>query len=471
MTRYGPRSLAGQLVLIVLVALLLAQGLSLLIFADERRVALRAAGREQVLARTAGLVRLLEETPVELHQRILSTSSSPLLRFRIVERDDEASDDAHGHAGSRLARQLAALLDGNGGRPVLAFAGDDRRLGNMIGFDPVDETTGRPRFWRRPPGPPVALELAVQLPDGRWLSALTNPPPPPAWAVPSLLTLAVSATLVGCGVVLAVRRLTRPLTKLAAAADALGRGEAPEPLAEAGPADIRRTVRAFNRMQARLRRFVDDRTRMLAAISHDLRTPITSLRLRAEFIDDEETKERILATLGEMQEMIEGTLAFAREEAAAEPTRVVDLAALIDSTVGDLADLGADVTFASPAKFAYACRPVALRRALRNLIENAVRYGDRARIGLQAGPDDVRILIDDDGPGIPMDMVERVFEPFVRLEDSRSPETGGIGLGLAIARSIVRGHGGDIALHNRTGADGGTAGLRVAVILPRAASA
>jgi signal transduction histidine kinase len=216
-------------------------------------------------------------------------------------------------------------------------------------------------------------------------------------------------------------------------------------------------------MQARLRRFVDDRTRMLGAISHDLRTPITSLRLRAEFVEDEETRSRILATLDEMQDMVEGTLAFAREEAASEPTRVVDLAALVESTADDLADLGADVAFANPGRLPYAARPVALRRALRNLIENAVRYGRRCRLRMERDREEVRIVIEDDGPGIAEDQQERVFEPFVRLEGSRSSETGGIGLGLAIARSIVRAHGGDIRLGNRP-----EGGLAVTLALPPA---
>lgn len=461
MRRPWPASLASQIVLIVLVALVVGQGLSLLIFADERRAALRAAGREQMLARTAGLVRLLDETPAELHERILAASSGGMVHFRTDDRGSVA-DTERWHAHNRLARQLAQLLDGNAGRPVLAEFSDGRHLANVVGFEPIDTRTGRPRYWRPPPGPGT-LELAVQLADGRWLNATMAGGPPPAWALPNLVTLTFTAVLVGIGVVLAVRRLTRPLTRLAAAAEALGRGEAPEPLDETGPADIRRTVQAFNRMQARLRRFVDDRTRMLAAISHDLRTPITSLRLRAEFVDDEETKERMLTTLDEMQKMVEGTLAFAREEAASEATRIVDLAALIDSTVQDLADLGADAEFTSPGKYPYACRPLALRRALRNLIENAVRYGHRARLTMVTSADEVRIVIDDDGPGIPPAMFGRVFDPFVRLEDSRSPETGGIGLGLAIARSIVRSHGGDIRLRNRD-----EAGLQVTVTLPRA---
>jgi signal transduction histidine kinase len=452
-------SLAGQLVLIVLAAMLAGQALSLLIFADERRAALRAANREQVLARTAALVRLLDETPPALHARILAASSSPQLRFRLASASAVAADEPW-HGRNRLARQLAGLLGGNDGQAVLVDIRDDRRLENLIGFEAVDERTGRPRYWRGRRGA-VALLLSVQLADGRWLNAETGFPPAPAWALPSLVTLGLSAVFVGLAVVLAVRRVTRPMARLAVAADALGRGEATPPLPEVGPADVRGTVRAFNRMQARLKRFVDDRTRMLAAVSHDLRTPITSLRLRAEFVEDEETRERMLDTLGEMQRMVEATLAFAREEATSEDTRVVDLAALVESTALDLADLGADVTFTLPGRLPFACRPFGLRRALRNLIENAVRYGERARVSLEPGREEHRIVVDDDGPGIPEDSVERVFEPFVRLEDSRSRETGGIGLGLAIARSIVRGHGGDIRLANRAGG-----GLRVTVALP-----
>ena len=261
--------------------------------------------------------------------------------------------------------------------------------------------------------------------------------------------MAVTAAALSLIVTLMVRRITRPMAELAAAAERLGRGETVPAIAEHGPLDIRQTMRAFNRMRGRLQRFVQDRTRMLAAISHDLRTPITTLRLRAEFVDDEETRAKILETLDEMQRMIEATLAFAREEAAAEDTRTVDLAALVESVAADLADLGQEVAFSGPERLPYACRPIGLKRAVRNLIENAVAYGERARVTLEPAAVAVRIVIEDDGPGIPEADFERVFAPFVRLEESRSRETGGIGLGMAIARSIVRGHGGDIELANR----------------------
>ncbi|MGH6945491.1 MAG: sensor histidine kinase, partial [Geminicoccaceae bacterium] len=225
----------------------------------------------------------------------------------------------------------------------------------------------------------------------------------------------------------------------------------------------RQATHAFNRMHERLQRFVQDRTRMLAAISHDLRTPITSLRLRAEFVEDEEARRKILETLDEMQRMIEATLAFAREEASREDTRTVDLAALIESLCEDLADMGMEVAFAGAEKTPYACRPVSLKRAIRNLVENAVAYGKRARVSLERVGEEFRVVIEDDGPGIPEADFERVFAPFVRLEESRSLETGGIGLGMAIARSVVRSHGGDIVLMNRP--DGG---LRATIRLPRA---
>ena len=224
---------------------------------------------------------------------------------------------------------------------------------------------------------------------------------------------------------------------------------------------MQETIRAFNDMQERLSRFVLDRTKMLAALGHDLRTPITTLRLRAEFIEEDEVRQKILQTLDEMLEMAEATLSFAREEAAQEKTRLVDVGALISTVCADLADTGFPVECADTGSFTIRCRPSGLKRALRNILENAMAYGRRARVFVEHRRGDVAIMVDDDGPGIPKGDMERVFGPFVRLENSRNMDTGGVGLGLAIARSIVRSHGGDIALQNR--AEGG---LRVTITLP-----
>ena len=208
-------------------------------------------------------------------------------------------------------------------------------------------------------------------------------------------------------------------------------------------------------------RFVQDRTRMLAAISHDLRTPITTLRLRAEFIDDEEMRGKILDTLEEMQAMTEAVLAFAREDASNEETREVDLSALASSMAEDFSELGKDVRFLGDDAIVYACRPISLKRALRNLIENALRYAGAAEIKVVKGVDGLQISVLDQGPGIPAEKLEEVFSPFFRVEGSRNLETGGVGLGLSITRTIIRSHGGDVTLANRK--DGG---LEATINLP-----
>ena len=288
-------------------------------------------------------------------------------------------------------------------------------------------------------------------------------PGAPPWGRTFLLSFLLSVLGVAGVAVLTGSRISKPMRSLAAAAGRLGRGEEVGDLPESGPLEIRGTVRAFNLMRGRLDRYVRDRTAMLAAVSHDLRTPITSLRLHAEFVEDEETRARILAALDEMQRMTEDALAFIREDMQREETRIVDLHALLDSVAADLAELGHDVAVADSTRVLVACRATALRRAFRNLLENAAAHGGSAKVRIERGDEGLRIVVEDEGPGIPQAHLERVFEPFVRLESSRSRDTGGSGLGLAIARGIVRGHGGDIRLENR--AEGG---LRATVTLPGA---
>ena len=199
---------------------------------------------------------------------------------------------------------------------------------------------------------------------------------------------------------------------------------------------------------------------MLAAISHDLRTPLTSLRLRAEFVQDHDLQEKMLKTIEEIQTMTEAALAYARDDSAVEATRTVDLSALVGSLCDDLAELGQNVTICDGPKVLYRCRPNSLRRAIRNLVENAVRYGERATVSVVRTADSLDIMVEDAGPGIPPADMEQVFAPFFRLEQSRNRETGGVGLGLSIARAIARHHGGDIVLENRP------RGLRATIRLP-----
>ncbi len=457
MSRFLPRSLGGQLVALLLAGLVLAQVLTIVVFFDERRQAIRAARQLGLLERIASIVRLIEATPPALHDRILATVGSSRIRFAIAG-DSALEPSDGGPRAQRLTASLEELLPPGRRQPARLGLSDDAGGGPGRRFAVWGGIRDRQR---------VNLTVSVPLAHGGWLNVATHfRPHRTGWAWPYMVSMLLMAATILVVVALTVRRITRPLTALSHAADRLGRGDSVEPLVETGPREVRRTTAAFNAMQARLTRFVRDRTAMLAAISHDLRTPITSMRLRAELVEDRETKAKLLEALEEMQRMTEATLAFAREEAMPEETRPVDLAALVQSLCEDLAETGMEVVFRAADKTPYACRPLSLKRAIRNLIENAAAYGKRARVALEPAGAAVRIVVDDDGPGLPEEAMERVFTPFVRLEGSRSRETGGIGLGLAIARSVIRGHGGDITLANR--AEGG---LRATIHLPASAAA
>jgi len=258
--------------------------------------------------------------------------------------------------------------------------------------------------------------------------------------------------------------IARPLAAFATAADRLGRDVAAPPLASGGPREVREAAAAFNQMQSRIRRFVEDRTRLLAAISHDLRSPITRLRLRTERLAEDSERGRMLADLDEMEAMVASTLDFAQVDSADEPSQVIDLAALLESVCDNASDVGLPASYAWESRLVCTCRPLVLKRALANLIENAARYGAEARVASRRAGSDILVVIDDDGPGIPATAFETVFAPFTRLEASRSRKTGGIGLGMTVARTIIRAHGGDVVLANRP-----EGGLRVTVSLPQEA--
>jgi signal transduction histidine kinase len=261
--------------------------------------------------------------------------------------------------------------------------------------------------------------------------------------------------------------INSPLSDFAHAAERLGMNVNAPPLAEDGPEEVRAAARAFNQMQTRIRSFVEDRLRMLAAISHDLRGPITRLQLRIEQIAvDADTQRKMLADLDEMAQMVDSSLAFARDEATDEASQPVDLAALLNTLCDDAVDAGRRAEFNWNGRLVYQGRPLAVKRLFANLIDNALRYGGDVTVRATSDRQMVQIVIEDQGPGIPEGETEDVFKPFVRLERSRNKRTGGIGLGLATARSIARAHGGDIVLQNRPGG-----GLRAIVTLPRRSDA
>lgn len=445
MSQFFPKSVGGQLAALLVAALLTAHLVTLLLFWGERDRAVAVAVRLGVVERIAALVEVIDDASPDLGTRLAKALSSRGTRLAI-EGDSSLPASSMTDTEQDFARDLADELSLGAAEPRVRFVENPRR-----------EPDRGPRRRRI-----TDVTISIPLKDGQWLNASSVVRTPTiGWSWPWVISLIASATATLAVVALLVRRITGPMRSLAAAAEKLGRGEEVAPLASRGPTEIRATVDAFNAMQARLSRFVRDRTRMIAAISHDLRTPITSLRLRAEFIDDDDLKSDVIRTLDEMQSMTDATLAFVREESGGEETRSVDLAALIDGLVEDQISMGRDVTYSGPERLVWRGRPVSLKRAIINLVENAVRYAGSASVMLSRNGAEAMIVVDDNGPGIPPERLADVFEPFVRLETSRSRETGGVGLGLAIARSIVQAHGGGLTLENRP-----EGGLRATVTLP-----
>jgi len=296
------------------------------------------------------------------------------------------------------------------------------------------------------------LHLSAQLPDGSWVNArLITPRPDPWLALRAAGSTLLIYLLLLAAMIWIARRLARPLRDLTAAAERFeGRGEAPQ-VEPRGPADVRRAIIAFNAMSARVSAMFDEKDRMLGAIGHDLRTPLASLRIRAESIEPEAERGKMIATIEEMTAMLDDTLALARSGRAAENLRPVDISALADTVVEEFRALGHDVAFVEGGRQTAAVQPNLLRRAVRNLVDNAVKYAGSAEVAVRATPGGIAVEIADRGPGIPDTELGNVQEPFVRLETSRNRETGGSGLGLALARAAALAHGGRLELENRPG--------------------
>lgn len=443
MRLFGFRSLAGRMFLLLTLAVLSAQLVSFAVYLYDRRAMISLVTEELLIGRIPPSVEILRELSPTRQEAFTEVLNSRWTRYRV--------ETAPLVAPSAPAHPLAVRLAENLALPEAAV--------RVTVVTPQDSrySTGATEFAQ-------VLQIAVQLDEERWLN-VERPQRMSLWrhADRMFLSLFLSIAAVLVAAAFLARRISRPLGALSEAAERFGRGELARKLPPQGPEDVARTIRAFNLMSERLQRFVSDRTRMLAAVSHDLRTPITALRIRAEMIDDEALRGRINGLLEEMEHMVDSTLQFARADVVAEPTEPVDVAELVERAVHDVDPRGERTTFvAAEAPLLISGRPKALARAMRNVVENAVRYGERAEVKVQSEPQQARILVRDRGPGIPEPEQERVFEPFVRLEGSRSTETGGSGLGLTIARTIVHAHGGEIGLENRP------EGLELSIVLPKA---
>lgn len=452
--RLLPQSLFSRMVLILVGGLILVQSLSVDIHLRERDRMLFRASSMVAAQRIVDAVKLLDSlNPAERH-KVVAALDAPTLRIFLgaapVSTPQKNLDSKN--RSTDFSAMLRGLLGEN--RLIEVSAHETEQQSGQAEIDAFPDHS--------PPG--ISFTVRTRLQDGTWVSfdsRLTGDAIPiPHRLLLNLLILLASVTFLS---LIAVRLATRPLFTLATAAEELGKNINSPPLTEKGPTEVRRAAHAFNTMQSRLVRYIQDRTRILAAMSHDLKTPITRLRLRAELLDDADLKTKFDKDLQEMESMVATTLDFMRGVDSQEPMQPVDIMALLESIQADGEEMGQEIHIQGTTLRPYLGAPSALKRCLGNLIDNAVKYGMRADIAVSDSKEELEIRIRDDGPGIPEAQLERVFEPFFRLEESRSRDTGGTGLGLSIARNIAQAHGGELVLRNLA-----AGGLEAVLTLPRA---
>ncbi len=463
-----PQSLFGRLLAASVAAVLLAQTAGLFLIAQEREhFVLQGSVREWArriaettlvlqplgLAERAAAVVRLSAAPEPLHMadpppgahRHTGAAAHGFVRLPVLSDFERTlKDQVHGALGPAYAVEVSATPEA--APPAIAVP---------VPFFAAHELAAYQGSTRR-------YDVSVRLPDGAaLLFRVTRMPegaPLPRHLLGNLALLVLILVIV---LYVAARNITRPLSELARAAHSVGRDARPQRLQERGARELRDAARAFNTMQDRLRRYLDSRARVLAAMSHDLKTPLTRLRLQVETLDNPPMQERIGRELSEMEAMVREALTLFRGIEDGEPPAPLDLNALLEKVREEFTDMGQQVTVAGRTAQPLTAKPQALKRCLTNLVANATHFGARADIVVEDGPV-VAIRVRDSGPGIPAQELERVFEPFYRLESSRNRDSGGTGLGLSIARDIAQAHDGSLTLSNLPGG-----GLEAALLLPR----
>lgn len=487
--RLLPRSLPGRVILVLSLILICAQLLSGLLLLRDRGQILFRSVQEEFLLRSAGMVRILDSVPEAERRLLLPVLNTPQSRIRLLPQPSRAAtmkpdqQDLSRRIEARLAKLLPRYRDirvelERSERPLEGAHGDpgsgpmQRRHGEMMGGK-MGEMMGKMMGGNRgqPPwgfmhgaGSSIRMiRIQVPLKNGPWLLIERRVPEQIYnWPGQLLLTLGIVLLAAIAVAYILVRWVVRPLKNLRLASERLGKDIHSDPVPVDGPLEVAQTARAFNTMQQRLRRYIEDRGRILAAVSHDLKTPLTRLRLRSELLEDSQLRLKLQRDLDDMETMVLATLDFMRGTDSREATQEIDLGAMLESLQGDAEEQGAQVHLDNHIRKPFNGRPVALKRCLGNLVDNAVKYGQSVTLAAEEGDGEVVITMTDQGPGIPEQELQRVFEPFYRLEGSRSRNTGGTGLGLGIARNIARAHGGDIHLENQPGG-----GLRAILNLPR----
>ena len=444
MKRFLPRSLAAQMLVVLGLALLVAQLVNFALILNEREKLSLAQNEGPAITRFVQVAADFQTAVPDLRGAFLADASQRGLRFDLRQQSGVADDGRESQIEQRLASALEAQkLDASAVRAAYAPETD---------LAAADD---------RPPGPPPRkLILAMRQADGAWLVGQMPVPPRDAWLALRLAaaTILLYAIVLGASAWAALR-LARPLRDLTRAANAFRGRDTPATVTPSGPEDLRHAIEAFNAMNHRVVALLDEKDRMLGALGHDLRTPLASLRIRVEGMEPPEDRDAAIAKIGEMSDMVEEILVLARSGRARGPVKRMDVTALVQTLVDDQQELGRPVTMATHERIVAEIQPDLLRRAVTNLLDNAVKYGGSATASVVAVPGGIEIRIADQGPGIPADQMGSVLEPFYRVEGSRSRHTGGAGLGLAIARSVAENHGGELRLEAADPVKGGLAAI------------
>jgi len=450
-----PNSLFGRIALILVGGLVAVQVLTTAIHISERDDLVFRNGASRAAARIDDAVRVLNTVAPAQRPRIMDAIADATLKL---------TGGKSSGGDSAAVEKKTELYDAAHEALTLALEPDTRF--DVIDAQPVhlNPDSWYARYFGERAG--IRIDAAVMLGDGTWITAeSTNPPRATTWFTRLLRNLAIVDGVMLVLLFFAVRLVTRPLSVLAGAAEELGRNIERPPLPETGTVELARASRALNIMQDRLKRYVETRLKALGAMSHDLKTPITRMRLRAEMLEDAELKTRFVRDLDAMQQMVGSTLDYMRGLSdSGEEVSTIDLDALISSLKQDAEEAGHTVTVAGESPGPVMGRAQALRRCLQNLLDNALAYGRRADITVRGEGRSVNVAISDQGPGIPESDIERVFDPFYRVEGSRNRNSGGSGLGLSIARNIAQAHGGAVRLRNLP-----QGGLEATLVLPRGA--
>ncbi|MBY0563396.1 MAG: HAMP domain-containing protein [Hyphomonadaceae bacterium] len=449
-------SLTGRMVIVTIVAVALSHAAALWFYAHERGAALRQAAESAAADRIVAFADRARTAVAFGRNDGFGIARDRRGRFAVQTEPAVLSSDAAG-PGARIASAVSEQLDG---AEVRANAREverllERRYHERI-HGPTPSAAPRDRLVRI-----TELSVSVRLDEARWLNGRAYLPARRPVPLTGILGALISIAAVGVGAALVSRQIGRPLSQLAAAARALGEGKTDVTAPEQGPRDLRHAARAFNTMAERLGRQLTRQRQMLWALSHDLRTPITAIRLRAELIDDETARQRLLASVSEMEQLTEQALALARAGASDEPRRDVDLSDIARTMVGEMRDLGMTLGVNADAPVIASCRPSEIARALRNLADNAVKHAKGGIVQVYRNAEGEAVVeVIDDGPGVRESQLAKLADAFFRADESRA-QTNGVGLGLAITQAIAEAHGGRLVLKNRE-----NGGFSASLVLP-----